>query len=361
MVEDVASWFGIVDPQADEATCQLIRASADDWINQNQDPTTHTRLILATLSVATGGVTITHEVYEKELESLFNHVSASRTLTGRVSSNDLCLRIFCLMVLNLILEGTDNVFEKLVAEVLVSGLSLRKAKGKAKLEDVFTSCLEESWAKLDKLAVNQRTQSAPFDSLSKITSLNLADATGVQSLSVMLTEFSKRLERMRKIDREELDILWWMLNGYSEITQTAFREMPTNCSIIACGVELASVGLDPPASFIRNFLRRQLKEWFHEETTKETTLEDLQASWGSFDFSKFLPSGQGLIEQHPHIFPLHWTILKFKDGISQSAWQKEFEKRSGLSSKESFSLEKWGIQAFQERVALNLWASEYGN
>lgn len=361
MTEDVSSWVGVADPQADDDACQTIRGSVDEWIAQIDGAENETRLILATLSIAVGGITVSSSAYQDEIDALFEHVSQSRSLTGSAKSNDILLRIFCLMTVYLILESDESTLETLVSEVLISGLHVRVIKGKPKLERIIEICLQRAFEKIDQVALAERRIPDPGKGLSKIGSLSFADATGAQQLGTILSEFSKSIEQARAVDREELDVLWWMLNGYSEKLDRSLRELGACIGVIVSGIELGDIGIDPPGGFIRNLLRRQIGEWFDEDRSSNFSLVDMVANWESFEFKKLLSVKHAVVEQHPHIFPIHWTLLRLHNSESKTAWQKEFDKTSTFNSKDEFSLDKWGVQALQERVALTLWTREYGS
>lgn len=231
--DDVGSWLGIVDPQADDEACQNFRNSADAWISTIEDSDDDddgddagVSLILATLSIAAGGVVVSQNSYDTEVESLFTHISETRTLRGNAKSNDLCLQVFCLMVLKLILETEDAKFEKLVAETLISSLHIRTAKAKPKLQKIFEICLKDSWKKIDALGSSKRKIPSLENSFSKVSALTLSDPGGIKTLSEILQGFGELVVQARSVDREELNILWWMVNGFSDKANQSFRKLP---------------------------------------------------------------------------------------------------------------------------------------
>lgn len=90
-------------------------------------------------------------------------------------------------------------------------------------------------------------------------------------------------------------------------------------------------------------------------------MEELVTGCADFDFEAFLPENHAVIQNHAHMFPIHWVLLRLHNSDAKGDWQKEYEKKSTLNSKDKASMESWSVQAFQERVALNLWMSEYGS
>ena len=81
------------------------------------------------------------------------------------------------------------------------------------------------------------------------------------------------------MDREEINILWWMFGGVSTTTGQQFAEMPVGAAALCCGAELGNQCLPPPTVSHEAMIRRAYEAGRKSADLTERKIESIAASW----------------------------------------------------------------------------------
>lgn len=137
------------------------------------------------------------------------------------------------------------------------------------------------------------------------------------------------------LDREEIDLLWWLQNGWSEIGDCKFEKLNDVESALFKGIEVSTLLRRMPSTAHRNLVIRSV-----DSTQQYTAAELFVALTDSREkLSKFLTDKQYLIA-YPSVFPLFTMLKSWTDNIS------------GADKKRS--LQEWGERALVEGTLLDM-------
>ena len=137
------------------------------------------------------------------------------------------------------------------------------------------------------------------------------------------------------LDREEIDLLWWVLGGVSEIFDRPLQSLSPETRAITTGVEIGALMRALPTQSHRNLALRDLKE------TDPLPLPKLLEALGE-DGVKIAASfkDEALINEAPLVFPL-LSAIRSGDG-------------TGPGADSPRSLSEWGARALLERAVLRI-------
>lgn len=137
------------------------------------------------------------------------------------------------------------------------------------------------------------------------------------------------------LDREEIDLLWWVLNGRSEILGQRLPSLSPAACAVTTGVEIGALMRTLPTQSHRNLVLQGLDE--DDKISLPSLLdalgEDRLMIAASFE-------DELLIDDAPLVFPLLSAIRSGED--------------TGLGADLPRSLSEWGARALLERAVLRI-------
>ena len=141
---------------------------------------------------------------------------------------------------------------------------------------------------------------------------------------------------------EELDLLWWVFNGYSEILNTKMSEIPEPLQAPLCGFEVAnkiSQVVEPPS--LKALLSRAIAR-----SAKAFSISDILNN--ATDVSRDLLSEKAC----PMITPISYALTCFSEDKEQ--WKIKWEKDTRLNADTEFDELALAVQCCRERLILNV-------
>ena len=156
------------------------------------------------------------------------------------------------------------------------------------------------------------------------------------------------------IDREEVNILWWMFAGTSTTMGQQFAEMPVGAAALCCGAELGSLCLLPPTSSHEAMVRRAYEKGRKQDDLTKRKIESVAAHWAAPMQSALVPDQEDrdFAMNHPALFPLSWLCSRLLASNGSKGWAAEFNGTTKIPASCTRSSVDWAIQAFRERTAL---------
>jgi hypothetical protein len=150
--------------------------------------------------------------------------------------------------------------------------------------------------------------------------------------------------------REEVDILWWHIGGWSRLLDVPFSELAMGTAAALAGLDVAELSrtfLGPVAApaLIQRTLTGGRKEKLGKATIKEA-VDGLPE--GALD--KLVPA-EGLAGL-PDICPVLTAFAKARESGPGSAWHAAFRRNSGLTEEVGFRALDLAMQVFRERMIL---------
>ncbi len=168
-----------------------------------------------------------------------------------------------------------------------------------------------------------------------------------------LNKAIKKIVQQSAIDREELNVLWWMFAGTSTTNGQPIAAMKTGEAVLCCGAELGSQCLLPPTSSLEAMVRRAYEAGRNLQGMKDRDIEALAADWKGESPHVLVPDedAQNYARKYPSLFPLSWLCDRLLTSKGATGWTTEFERMTHIPANHSRSPANWAIQVFRERVA----------
>jgi len=164
------------------------------------------------------------------------------------------------------------------------------------------------------------------------------------------------------VDREELETLWWMFGGYSEVVQKPLAELAPATAAFCSGVELAQLALLPPSRSALAMVKRSVESPGRKASTLAAiSLQDAIGEWSAPMIGALAPSdgeSDSLLSGHPALLPLSYACLRLRECKDAPKLGKDFTASTGLPLTHTQTPAQWGGQVFREAVLQRFVASK---
>ncbi len=215
-----------------------------------------------------------------------------------------------------------------IATALWSALSFQPALSDLKLEALRADIMKSSQALTLASAGNARNRlTVPDFSVSATAEINAF----VTSFKPGTDKTIAALRANALLDREEIDLLWWLLSDWSELLEERFSTMPADVAAVLRGIEVGQKLRKLPAEAHKHLVLRNVAADTH------LSLTELIKSLGDrrIDIAKVLTGNSvNMLSQYPAVFPL------------LSALHTGQTKVAGFNVKRS--IRDWGARALLE-------------
>lgn len=165
------------------------------------------------------------------------------------------------------------------------------------------------------------------------------------------------IARASAIDRDELEVLWWLYNNTSHIFGKSLSEMAAYDVALACSIELVDRGLCPAPASLTHIVLGQVAQASNKPGGAGKALKTIVTAWPVEIVSSIVPADRderSLFSAWPKLLPLTWIATKIADAGVNTGWEQEFASRTGLSASQKITPEALARQVFAERTAQRL-------
>lgn len=257
-------------------------------------------------------------------------------------------------------EASDGD-ELLSSSLLVSGLALKPKEAGRHLDTVFEDLGSTARANLQKQAVTLRERvDLNWKDFDGLTASAGDPPTFNQALLPAVKGLFQILQKQHESDREELEVLWWLYNGYSEYLAKQVKSATPHLAAMAIGVELAD-RIAPPATI-------GMTELVTQAAVRDRTAAQLRAKPLGKIVSEIGEQGRKLLlpsAEHVRKFarttgmllPLSWLCVRLEESQGASGWEAELQAKTGLASDHQMTPGELAAQAFAERQAQRVYGS----
>ncbi len=240
----------------------------------------------------------------------------------------------------------------LVASLIRSSRYPRPGQKKRYLEQVLNELCAEAVEVLARAGQLCRQRSAILErNIEKLKKTPVDPAAGLTALITSVDDTITTLHQQILIDREELNILWWMFAGASVTTGDAISDLALGAAAIVCGVEFANLCDLPPAQSAEAMVRRAFKAG--RKKIPKKSLEQIVEDW-SEPFNGLLVAddcAKTIAQKYPQIFPLSWLAARLVESQGASCWSAEFERKTGLKASANYDVGDIAVHIMMERIA----------
>jgi len=150
--------------------------------------------------------------------------------------------------------------------------------------------------------------------------------------------------------REEVEMLWWYIGGWSRLLDKPFAELELGLAAVLAGVDMADMSrsatgpVSAPAIF-----QRTLAEGRQAKTVKIALKDTIDALPQDQLDRLELPDTLGAV---PEICPVLTAFAKAKEIGTGTAWDASFAKATGLMAGSALAPLELAMQAYRERLLL---------
>lgn len=363
MLSRTFEWHRIVDPKPSSETIDNRTAAARDLVKLLSDSSGRGLILDAVSGVVSGfesGFLQDAPIVQAIVGSIRAHDSA---FPQNLSENALELRAMAATALGELMVakgGEPDQVAIAIASLLRCGQFLRPALSAKYLKEMIDE-LGSASAKVLQTAGEARRERLggenQFRSKPEAEPTDLATAlTTLQSLRKTV----KGLVQQSTIDREELNVLWWMFAGSSRTSRTLLENLPPGAAAITCGAELGTMCLVPHSASIEAMACRAFLA--NRGTIPDHTIEAIASEWTPAVQSALVPDDEAKKSAlaHPTLFPLSWLAARLLASEGMSGCAAEFEQKTKLSASTVYPYTSIALQALIERSAQRCYLGETG-
>jgi hypothetical protein len=361
MLSKVYEWLRAADLEPDDGMVRTRTKVVEDLEKRIRDAKNYT-LLLGTVTAAVGGCERLGE-QSSTFGTLLECVRAQQpAFPGSLSENSLHLRMLCCLALGELLSSEEDEADEdelMAASLLVAGLGLKPKEAERHLDDVFDELAHVAHANLQEQAVALRERQAldwaEFKALEGVT----GDApTFNQKLLPAVRGLIEGLEREHRSDREELEVMWWLYNGYSDRLGKQLKPTTLLLAATAIGCEIAD-RVAPPATVGLNELVAQAA--VRDRTAaqiKAKSIDKIVAELGDAGRKLLLPGAEHVrkfARSTGPLLPLTWLCVRLEESQGASGWEAELQSKTGLTADRELAPNELAAQVFAERQAQRVY------
>jgi hypothetical protein len=150
--------------------------------------------------------------------------------------------------------------------------------------------------------------------------------------------------------REEVEILWWHIGGWSRLLEMPFSALPTPTAAVLTGLDVADLSrtlLGPAA--VPALIQRTLAVGRTGKLGLGSIKEAVDGL-GEEGLSKLVPVP--VLATVPDVCPVMTAFAKARESGAGTAWHAAFRRSSGLTEETDFQVVDLAMQVFRERQIL---------
>lgn len=364
MLSKVYEWLRAADLNPDDGMVATRTKAVEDLEKRIREAKNYT-LLHGTVTAAVGGC----ERLGEQSPTFGTLLECVRTqqpaFPAAVSENSLHLRMLCCLALGELLssegEEADND-ELMAASLLVAGLGLKPKETGRHLDDVFDELAQIARAKLQEQAVWLRErQPLDWTEFKALESVTGDPTTFNQKLLPVVRGLIEGLEREHQSDREELEVMWWLYNGYSDRLGKQLKPATVFLAATAIGCEIAD-RVAPPATVGLNELVAQAA--VRDRTaaqSKAKSIDKIVAELGDTGRRLLLPDAEHVrkfAQRTGALLPLTWLCMRLEESQGVSGWEAELQSKTGLTAERELTPNELAAQVFAERQAQRVYQAQ---
>jgi len=239
-----------------------------------------------------------------------------------------------------------------IAACFISSMSIRPLPQKRHLADVLSELIGLAFLTIEKTSArNRRHVIVLDDEQEKPTTLPAA----IEALSKLHKQV-EAINRNAEIDREEIDLFWFIASGFSRKKGQQFASMPPSVSAIHAALEVADFMLMPPPPSCYEILSSLVEAKRNPEDLQPISIAEHVAAWTRTEVDRMIGSEQTTAESaenFPVLFPLTWLALRARQ-LSAAPTSTEIYRNTGLRAERQLTASQVSRQLLSERVAMSL-------
>ena len=362
MLDNTFEWERLVHPKpTDEmiASRKAIVASLLSSFDSKEDVNEALQLVSAAITGLTPSIQGDVEFATTLTEVTKQHHPA---FPSNLSENALDLQLSASLVVGEVLtrkplKGAWEQSAELIAGLTVPAHQFRPLADGMHLKLVQDTLLEHANTLLARMALAARERPEyDSDAFAKLTPPGDVPNFWNQ-LRPILTDAIESISRASSIDRDELEVLWWLYNDTSSTFSKKLSELNAFDVALASSLELVDRALSPAPAALKNIIQGLVARADKKDKQTSKTLKTIVGGWSPEILTAFSPDDEDvetLAQTYPKVLPLTWIASKVAKSGVVAGWEQEFESRTGLKVTRKLTPDAIAEQVFAERNAQRL-------
>ncbi len=367
MLNKMPEWYRMVSPKPTDEMIGKHKLAVKDLTERFAAAEDYTLLVACTAGVANGfenGFGQDSPLVGAVSECISSHQPA---FVPDLSESALQYRACCAVALGEVFKGDEDeeydfsTAAEVTASFFVSAMGLRPQVTQKYLKVVLQDLRESAVLALERAAGVRRQRQgldlAPLDDIP----VPADPASLWEALRPQLKACFETLRQEADVNREELDVLWWLYNGFSRTFDRPVVGLPSGVAALCCGAELADRVITPPLNNIRQMVLQAIDKKRKKSELSAQPLEKMVGQWDDKTWNLLAPSDTGLgqlTQDFPAVLPLSWLCLRLSQSQGAPGWNEEFKLKTGLDPARTYTPAELALQAFNERVAQRIYSEE---
>jgi hypothetical protein len=362
MISRALEWHRIVDAKPTPETMDRRTAAITDLVKA-YDESTEWDVILGSVAGVVSGFEGNRPANSNAVQLIYQTLKAKdSTVPQDLTDNALELRAAGATALGEIVSRNANAYPDdaalVIASTLLSGLNLRPRTKERYLKSMLDELRQASKNTLLRGQRMRRRRIAPGKELLGIDENAAAEPLpSIKALTKAAKKMANEFSQQAALDREELNILWWLFSQASTTFGDSIESLPPSKAAFAVGAEIANMCLLPPAENTIAFVRRGSTLAQKAETKKslEKTFEETDsATWSLLNTNE----DGALGKNYPVLCPLSWLCSKLVTTNLTTGWSQEFQTATGLDASTTIDVFTLAEQVLLERVAQRIYSAK---
>jgi len=299
----------------------------------------------------------------KQILSLMQKHQPSTPSTLTISSPEIKL-VSALSLGEVILKeehGRPTHFSHIASTLFCSAIGFADLTHEHYYIKIVKEILDLANEKLNKIScIDRESKPNPIFNIEKINQNDappeIANKFKAELMSVVA--YIKGIDIKLKHSQEELEVLWWLYNSFSEVQQKYLKDLRVFSSAICCGCEIGSkVGVSAPLK-IRHLVSQAASKDRRATSLSQKTLKEVIGSWDKSTWDMLKQNDQNLknlIQEHPPLFPLSWICQRLIESHGTADISSEFSVNVGGDMGKKFTPDIIAVQTYNEMMALKVW------
>lgn len=360
MLNRLYEWFRLADLKPSSETIDKRRAAIQDIV-ATMDSATDWDLVLGCVAGVVGGFDRGFENESPVVVALVDSIRKHESAFPRdLIDNALELRACAAVALGeIVVRQGDKSDEDVmvVSSLLRSGLGIRPVAKEKHLKQTLEELNASASRALAVQALAQRERHTKLVQKLQIVPEPADPAAAWKALAPVVREIAEQ----SVLDREEIDVLWWMFSGYSNSMGQMLTTMAIGAAILSIGYELGGVCLLPPAPSADGMVRRSYESGRKPAALTERPLSEIAGDWSADLLKKTFgsdPDARAFAREHASIVPMSWLCDRILT-TGPDNWATEFTAQTGILPNQTHLPASWASQAFAERIAYRTYKTAF--
>jgi hypothetical protein len=350
MLQTIGDWYRIIDLNIADDFLEKRRLAAsslaDEWTKATPD--TVAEIVSYACDLFSADRKAPSPLYDEIVKAIQQAQPSFDTHTKTVTAD---VRICCAVALNELMYRQRSTRRPVgrtslrAASCIISALRWRSTTSGIQIAACRSSLLDNAEAVLDAVDDRRRTRrDLPLEEFQR----SLADENA--NLGTVGKIFDQIFTEMVK-DREELQALWWVFGGYSNLMRVPFGSMNPSTAALLSGLELSTIIKAPATYSLASLSGRAVCATPNADTHSPINSFFESVTGEAWQQMTLSARTEAVVRRHPIIFPL--SYISVRHCVDGSKLDEIIKTLPDWGTMEAVKPAEMAMQFFAERILLD--------